>query len=1087
MRLSLQLLLLALFLVPHSCSMLDSGGNGSGQCLDSACEALCTAEGKPFWSCASGSCVCSMEDPGRSDVNQTETIAGDGTPDDTVAPDTAIGDLLPDGTFSDNGPGTDNICDSLEPQCTLENLLERCATGEGCVEGICGPCQEADHCSEGSGCVDGTCGPCAEGEECREGEGCHQGTCGPCSKADHCPATQACVSGTCGPCSKAEQCMGALCISGECVACINNDQCKTQYASHFECIDNRCQPVTCESDGECMLVGQVCNPETFLCEPCESTLRCLDSMAYGAGFMCFDGVCAQGSCQSDNDCPVEVPVCGHDHVCRGCVSTAQGTHAECIGRFGAGWMCTAQGACVQGNCISTTDCGSVNKGLCSTASEAGQTIAGVVAAPFQCRPCVDHQEDSRCRIEYGLDDLICTGGKCDPGCNPDTPCGFKQVCGADRWCTSCADNTQCTAAYGASFSCVEGFCTEVQCDVDKPCLLGLVCDNYWCRECQEHQECPQGQVCDLGGTNTCKTGECTKATEQGLCPSHLCKANACVACSAENPCGEGRFCGADGVCYVGNCAVDQDCAAAPSTCREWKCLQGSADQRYCAEVITSGAPCDDANKCSKSTCQPNGTCLPYEYTCDDQLECTEDLCNPTTGACTNPVRPFRCLIDGQCYQSGDALTDEVTPFVCDPAKCSTVCTNQGLSVASCTPENHCVCSLPEAETPPKCQQDKCRYDTFTINGTCYDDWRCYMSVWYAGICMESTCQLSCAKMGLGWSGTCIYYDACECRPTIPAVCQEANCNQSCATAGWASGTCTSPYECKCTAAPSIDLRCKVCNPSAIQTDWYNEHSLCADENACSEDRCGEFGCYSLMNVANACSIDILGVSTCIANGAANPDNPCQVCDITKSKTSWSNRTSGYKCGFCAECNSAGQCLGVSGKDTSPPSCTACRQCAGANVCVNVPHGQDPKDDCGSPTAVGGCGKNGHCDGNGTCDIYGKDDSQGLVSDGNECTNPDYCSNGTISGDVVALPAHCGGEGGIGDLLFGSYSVCNIAGSCGSCCDALLICAANWAPCKEGHHCCSDGACKVCCDDSDCPSGKQCYNKLIINKMTRGCY
>lgn len=1076
---------LVLVLASIVCFACSSSGDGTGtpeECQAAACAAQCQQEGKVGGSCEGGACVCQSV----TDVQETAgdtvvpTDAGDTKPggdvvdEDTKPTDVAgdsAGEVVPDGQVEDAGH-----------PCTLATVATDCGAGQGCVEGECGPCAGAAECAVGLGCNQGVCGACAQAEACREGEGCKSGLCGPCTKAEQCRAGQACVTGICGPCSVASECFGELCTQGVCLPCYGAAACQEQYGEPYDCEQEKCVRTTCAADADCMLDGRLCSQVSYLCQDCDSNQQCLESAAYGAGYLCLGGRCEQGNCEDDQDCQVDAPICSTDFECRGCQANAAGPHGECVAKYGAGWMCSGSGACVQGNCLTSVECGAVNQGLCPTTEEVGIEIGGVVVSAFTCRPCVEHDEDARCRSEYGLDNLVCKGGKCVEGCVSGTACGFKQVCGPDKWCGGCGDNEQCSAAYGGAYSCVEGYCQPVQCDFDKPCGPGLICDNYVCRNCLEHSECPEGQVCDLGGTDTCKVGQCTKATEHELCWSHLCKANQCVGCSAANPCADGRFCGLDGVCYVGDCALDEDCPGDAKLCYEWKCLQGVADQRKCTEVVTPDVDCDVLNKCSKSRCQITGNCLPYEYKCDDGKDCTDDLCNPTTGVCSNPVRPFRCLIGDTCYYAGDAMTDEVTTFTCDSILCTQVCTELGFTVATCGAGQECTCALAPEVTPSKCTSAKCEYITYPwTSGWCLNDFKCEIDLsWDGDYCWLSDCQASCSQFGYGWTAKCLG-SVCQCNQTVPAVCQAATCNQTCAEAGFASGNCVTGYSCQCNPAADVDLRCKVCNPDAGQLAWFSDNSRCADESACSEDVCGDFGCYHFEDVANACSIDVLGVPTCFANGAANPNNPCEYCDTSKTKTAWSKRTAGFKCGFCQECNSSGSCLGVSGKETAPSSCGPCQWCDGKDKCKPVTHGQDPKNDCGEPTTpIYYCGTNGNCDGNGACDNYGPDDSTGLVNDGIECTSPDYCQSGAVTGAFDNLK-NCGN---VSPMKFTPiYQNCK-NGECVECSDLI---GPGYNPCADGLLCCG-GYCKpTCCDDGDCASGMTCGWKWIVAGNIWGCH
>ena len=81
------------------------------------------------------------------------------------------------GCPTDTGPGPDPE-DAGAGLCPAGVLT--CDWGEGCHDGICGPCAIPDECHTLEGCRDdGSCGPCEGDGHCREGESCVFGECMP--------------------------------------------------------------------------------------------------------------------------------------------------------------------------------------------------------------------------------------------------------------------------------------------------------------------------------------------------------------------------------------------------------------------------------------------------------------------------------------------------------------------------------------------------------------------------------------------------------------------------------------------------------------------------------------------------------------------------------------------------------------------------------------------------------------------------------------------------------------------------------------------------------------------------------------------
>ncbi|GEM_PF-351550 len=386
----------------------------------------------------------------------------------------------------------DTTVDVGDGSCDVGNVRQVCESGQGCVGGICAPCQDASHCSDGEGCLNGVCGACSAPEQCRVGEACRNGVCGPCTVSGDCAGGLGCLDGACAPCQKVDHCNGRLCTDGVCAPCTDDAHCEEAYGEGFLCGNGLCFPESCGSDVDCMPAKTICSKETFVCTPCLSSIQCVESTAYGQGFQCLGGVCTQGNCLSSAECPEDEPVCSQSKTCRGCKGTVDGAHAECIERNGPGWLCLASGACVAGECIVSPDCGTINKGLCGI-GEGGSDN------PYLCRACVDVAEDAACKQAYGLDNLICQDGQCVGACAPNAACSEAGVCSPSGRCEPCSSDTACNAAYSSNYICVEGGCIKGDCHTDDDCILqSQVCIANICSACGPAATCYQGFEC-VGG------------------------------------------------------------------------------------------------------------------------------------------------------------------------------------------------------------------------------------------------------------------------------------------------------------------------------------------------------------------------------------------------------------------------------------------------------------------------------------------------------------------------------------------------------------------------------------------------------------
>ena len=72
---------------------------------------------------------------------------------------------------------------------------------------------------------------------------------------------------------------------------------------------------------------------------------------------------------------------------------------------------------------------------------------------------------------------------------------------------------------------------------------------------------------------------------------------------------------------------------------------------------TSGEECDDENPCTENDkCDSDGECVGELVLCNDQRECTDDACD-AAGKCVHDLRAGYCLINGSCYEDGEAKPD----------------------------------------------------------------------------------------------------------------------------------------------------------------------------------------------------------------------------------------------------------------------------------------------------------------------------------------------------------------------------------------------------------------------------------------------
>ncbi len=290
-------------------------------------------------------------------------------------------------------------------------------------------------------------------------------------------------------------------------------------------------------------------------------------------------------------------------------------------------------------------------------------------------------------------------------------------------------------------------------------------------------------------------------------------------------------------------------------------------------------------------------------------------------------------------------------------------------------------------------------------------------------------------------------------------------------------------------------------------------ALCDDGLACTTDTChATLGCQHAAS-GTGCLIG----GTCIANGAANPENACQKCDQA-SPTQWSNVTDGTACaadgndctvdqcqagacvhptapngtscaddgfactsdlcqgGTCAHavtagCLIAGACRAAGAENPENP----CQQCAPANK-TQWTHKADTTpcedglfctvgDACQSGTCQSGlprdcsafaddCNTAACSEGGGACVRTPKTDLTPCTGDGNNCTL-DRCESGVCL--HPALPNDCGPR-----VCGTSPNGCHDCGTC-----------------PDGFGCGTDGQCTNLCAGVNCPECQACQGGACV--------
>jgi MYXO-CTERM domain-containing protein len=333
--------------------------------------------------------------------------------------------------------------------------------------------------------------------------------------------------------------------------------------------------------------------------------------------------------------------------------------------------------------------------------------------------------------------------------------------------------------------------------------------------------------------------------------------------------------------------------------------------------------------------------------------------------------------------------------------------------------------------------------------------------------------------------------------------------------------------------------CEVCDPSVSTTSFTSvaDGTSCDDGDACTiNDQCQAGTCSGVAKDCDdglACTADSCSAGTCqndltsgclingtcIADGLANPNNQCEVCDPSASTTSYSPAGTSQSCEdglFCTvndSCDGSGNCVAGDPRDCS----AALTQCFRSTFCDESRRtcdAIDPRpsgtlcDDGNACTESDECNGSGRCVGTqkdcsnldgpctlGTCDsvtgnCVADEKADGTTcDDGDACTDPDTCQSGSCtSGATVdcddgneCTAESCDSVNGCQYTDVAAGTTCGAAAACqdgttlapGSECDGSGTCSAlPTVDCSP--YLCDSGACtSTCTDDDDCAGDAYC--------------
>ncbi|MCB9738523.1 MAG: hypothetical protein H6747_04585 [Deltaproteobacteria bacterium] len=794
------------------------------------------------------------------------------TGDDSCAAGKCVGTKV---TCDDANPCTDDACD-LAAGCTATANSGKCSdgsactTGDGCVAGVCTgakvDCEDnnvctADSCDPAKGCQHlFVKGDCDDGNACTDADACVNGDCvgklpdqykgcdddnpctdvacdlatgctlvdntKPCDDGDACTGKDACKGGSCAGqalgCDDDNPCTSDSCDKG--VGCVN-------APTTAPCDDgDACTELDVCKGGNCAGKAKVCDDDNACTTDACSGGVCLAKAATGSA--CDDGTaCTSGDlCDGDGDCAGKPISCDDGNPCTddacdpklGCAAKKPNT-ASCDDGNACtkADACDGKGAC-KGTPIVTADADACDDGNACTTD--GCDSEKGCFHKNNTLPCSDGDS-----CTGGAAGDVCKDGKCAPGaqvckCKVDGDCDAQNPnpCLGAQICTA----GQCALKPGTAVTCADDgdSCSLEACDpktgtcVTTPAKDGIGCDKDG-SVCTENDACSSG-ACTAGKTMACDDGN--------PCTADSCnKLIGCVHLAQAATCTDGDACTEKDTCVNGKCAPGSklDCDDA-NACTKDSCDPKAVDNASaCTHTALDGSPCDDGNPCTESDACAKGACAAGgAKNCDDSNPCTSDSCG-VGGKCSNLGVP-----------DGAACDDGVPCFVAD--SCIGGSCKPG-KVAKCDDGQPCTADLCDAKT------GACSHAPATDGTACVD----------ATPCTAAACT----------GGKCI--------ATGPKVCDDGDA---------------------CTSAETCDKATDTCKAGAVET--------CDDGLPCTTDSCdSKSGACSHVakqpctiackTAADCASGDLCTTPSCSAQGA---------CVFTPSHT-------GQLCGDGRICDDKGAC------------------------------------------------------------------------------------------------------------------------------------------------------------------------------------
>lgn len=977
---------------------------------------------------------------------------------------------------------TESICDPLDDQCKINNILGSCNDGldctsfDSCTGGQCqgipinvddGIVCTLDSCLEPGGVISHTLatGYCFIDNTCYL-----DGTVNPSD-----PCTVCRVSSSTSAWSFTLQ-LNVPCNDG--IRCTSNDQCNIESLScvgtPIDCssFNNDCNTAVCvESTGTCVLTPVVDDT------PCPSLDFCLVDKK------CRSGVCSLGEPRNCSSSSSQCSIGSCNSSLQQCISTPLPDNTQCSDDNN---VCNGPSICLGGDCLNGDPPVPPPDGECY--HYICDPLLGFIRVIDEGLPC---NSTSDCNTNNHCD----VNGVCDQGtpvdCNDLNPC-TDDFCATEGGCYH-VPLTNCEACTTAS-DCSAQTCHEASCNALNQCEYSLL---------PVDTPCPDGNHCN--GAELC--------TATGTCVSQ-----SPLNCTSLNPCMDG-YCDpllgcyeipnpqatpiSDDPCFVnghcddfGNVIFDQYPCPSSDACHTYAC-QNVDNLPVCVATILVNNTCNDGTDCTlDDKCDAIGNCVGAPIECRDPTQCEASV-DCVGGECVPINKPYgsSCNNGNLCFENicdglgGCGLGDPIV--VCQPVnECygsGTCIPNLGVCTTPVLPDNTPCSSTNGCDILNACIQGSC---TPIVTQDCSDNGQCELH----GFCNRTTERCEYPPVSdytpCDNNNACVSLSVCidrQCVDTDFVVCPNSTCMDYVCDSqlGCVSSFNQDPCEGQNLCYTNYHCVDGVCPPTS---DTLVD---CNDLDPCTLDQCyPQIGCVNTpISNCHACSIN----ATLYTGAPECPVIPCNKaycggdnqCYYVPDDTYIQGCVDTNFCNGQERC-SLGQCLhGV------PPSCNDLNGCTidlcntTLDQCTNTPNvglqcgltdqcvfssqcgidgGCHPVDVIQCPTSTNQCKMLTGCDPLTGCVYTNIPDGVSCVSS-NPCAIQSVCQQGTCN-DITFKQCH-------------ALDQCHVPGQCdtltGNCTHPPKP---DFSPCDDGIGCTAGDSCQ----SAQCQPGQFSFCDNIVHDL-----